>query len=257
MRTAIHYIAMDEEVFCSYEALVPFAVLTGLVAVPLGLIYLIYPQSILQLYLRYHPYLVGGFTAKTVTVKDHMISYLERPSNSGHDDVTVVMFHGFTSSKNSNVNMTRHFPPNWRVILPDLPAHGDSSYIPNSDYSVHALVEILHEFFMVLELKNVHLAGQSMGSFIAAQFGRQYPHLVQSLSLLCPPVEVSKKSYFWQMYFETGRNMFLPETTEDLDEMFKFAFYKPMRLTVQIKYGILSIMKPKYQGFAEGEHIVE
>ena len=74
-----------------------------------------------------------------------MISYLERPSNSGHDDVTVVMFHGFTSSKNSNVNMTRHFPPNWRVILPDLPAHGDSSYIPNSDYSVHALVEILHE----------------------------------------------------------------------------------------------------------------
>ena len=68
---------------------------------------------------------------------------------------------------------------------------------------------------------------------------------------------MSKKSYFWQMYFETGRNMFLPETTEDLDEMFKFAFYKPMRLTVQIKYGILSIMKPKYQGFAEGEHIVE
>ena len=59
------------------------------------------------------------------------------------------------------------------------------------------------------------------------------------------------------MYFETGRNMFLPETTEDLDEMFKFAFYKPMRLTVQIKYGILSIMKPKYQGFAEGEYIVE
>ena len=51
--------------------------------------------------------------------------------------------------------------------------------------------------------------------------------------------------------------MFLPETTEDLDEMFKFAFYKPMRLTVQIKYGILSIMKPKYQGFAEGEYIVE
>ena len=46
--------------------------------------------------------------------------------------------------------------------------------------------------------------------------------------------------------------MFLPETTEDLDEMFKFAFYKPFRLTTQIKRGILSIMKPKYPGFAEG-----
>ena len=65
-------------------------------------------------------------------------------------------------------------------------------------------------------------------------------------------VEVSKKSYFWQLYFETGQNMFLPETTEDLDEMFKFAFYKPFRLTTQIKRGILSIMKPKYPGFAEG-----
>ena len=47
--------------------------------------------------------------------------------------------------------------------------------------------------------------------------------------------------------------MFLPETTKELDEMFKFAFYKqPFTLTTQLKHGILSIMKPKYPGFAEG-----
>ena len=51
--------------------------------------------------------------------------------------------------------------------------------------------------------------------------------------------------------------MFLPETTKDLDEMFKFAFYKPMRLTTPIKQGILSIMKPKYPGFAEGKNIMQ
>lgn len=94
---------------------------------------------------RYHPYLVGGFTAKSVTVRDHMISYLERPSKTGSNDVTVVMFHGFTSSKNANVTMARYFPANWCVIFPDLPAHGDSSYVPNSDYSVYGLVEIFHE----------------------------------------------------------------------------------------------------------------
>ena len=88
---------------------------------------------------------MGGFTAKSVTVKDHTISYLERPSSTGEDDITVVMFHGFTSSKNSNVNMASYFPANWRVIFPDLPAHGDSSYIPQSDYSVFGLVELLHE----------------------------------------------------------------------------------------------------------------
>lgn len=37
----------------TYDAMIPFAVLTGLVAVPLGLMYLVYPKSILQLYLRY------------------------------------------------------------------------------------------------------------------------------------------------------------------------------------------------------------
>ena len=95
---------------------------------------------------------MGGFTAKSVTVKDHTISYLERPSNTGEDDITVVMFHGFTSSKNSNVNMASYFPANWRVIFPDLPAHGDSSYIPQSDYSVFGLVELLHEVSCVMSL---------------------------------------------------------------------------------------------------------
>ena len=95
---------------------------------------------------RYQPYLVGGFTAKNVTVGDHTISYLERPSSLGHNDVTtLVMFHGFTSSKNSNVDMAKYFPPDWRVVFPDLPAHGDSSYVANSDYSVYGLVEKLHE----------------------------------------------------------------------------------------------------------------
>ena len=82
-----------------------------------------------------------------------MISYLERPSNAKQDDeVTMVMFHGFTSSKNSNVDMAKHFPPNWRVIFPDFPAHGDSSYVPNSDYSVYGLVNLLHEVFIAVIL---------------------------------------------------------------------------------------------------------
>ncbi|XP_065889522.1 monoacylglycerol lipase ABHD6-like [Dysidea avara] len=242
---------MEEILFSSYGAFVPVAVLTGLVAVPLGLMYLIYPKSILQLYMKYYPYLVGGFTAKSVQVGDHTISYLERPSSTGCTSATVVMFHGFTSSKNANVTMAKYFPPNWRVIFPDMPAHGDSSYVPNSDYSVHGIVDMLHEFFMVLNLNKVHLTGQSMGSFVAAQFSRQYPDLVISLSLLCPPVEISEKSPFWRMYFETGKNLFMPETITELDEMFTHAFYRPLRLTSQIKYGILDIMKPKYPGFAE------
>ena len=44
---------MDEAILTSYETLVPFAVVTSLVAVPLGLMYLLYPKSILLLYLRY------------------------------------------------------------------------------------------------------------------------------------------------------------------------------------------------------------
>ena len=44
---------IEEAILYSYNALVPFAILTSLVAVPLGVVYLVYPQSILQLYLRY------------------------------------------------------------------------------------------------------------------------------------------------------------------------------------------------------------
>jgi len=47
----------------------------------------------------------------------------------------------------------------------------------------------------------------------------------------------------------------MPQTITELDEMFSHAFYKPLRLTNQIKYGILDIMKPKYPGYAEGNHV--
>lgn len=43
---------MEEVILSYYGAFVPFAVLTGLVAVPLGLMYLVYPKSLLLLYLR-------------------------------------------------------------------------------------------------------------------------------------------------------------------------------------------------------------
>jgi len=68
-------------------------------------------------------------------------------------------------------------------------------------------------------------------------------------------VEISDKSPFWRTYFETGKNLFLPQTIAELDEMFSHAFYRPLRLTNQIKYGILDIMKPKYPGFAEGNSV--
>jgi len=69
-------------------------------------------------------------------------------------------------------------------------------------------------------------------------------------------VEQSDKSPFWRLYFETGRNLFLPQTINELDDMFSHAFYRPLWLTSHIKYGILDIMKPKYPGFAEGIHAV-
>ena len=37
------------------------------------------------------------------------------------------------------------FPKSWRVVIPDLPAHGDTLHIPGESYTQDNMVELLHQ----------------------------------------------------------------------------------------------------------------
>ena len=59
----------------------------------------------------------------------------QRPSslnNRGDDPTTLLFLHGFTSNKESWVRVTQNLPSTWRILVLDMPGHGESSFDPSS-----------------------------------------------------------------------------------------------------------------------------
>ncbi len=122
-----------------------------------------------------------GFLQHQVTLGDLGISYYE-----GGDPArdTIVLVHGFTADKDNWPRFARHLLDDYHVLIPDLAGHGQSTWNPGWDYSMPAQAERLHRFLQKLQTGPVHIAGNSMGGFIAATFALEYPDRTRSLALL-------------------------------------------------------------------------
>ena len=77
-------------------------------------------------------------------------SYYERPHSPTRHPVTLLFLHGFTSTKESWVLVTRNLPKAWRIVVLDMPGHGESSFDPNLDYSPLGMAEKVHKVRAVL-----------------------------------------------------------------------------------------------------------
>lgn len=73
----------------------------------------------------------------------------------------------------------RHF----RVLLPDLPGHGNSGGSPCSDVARYA--DWLDRFVAALELDDIVLMGHSMGGAVVQAYARMRPLRVRALVLVC------------------------------------------------------------------------
>jgi abhydrolase domain-containing protein 6 len=134
------------------------------------------------------------------------IEYLQSKNNPDNSPETIVMLHGAASDKNSWVRFARQFQSKFPFVIPDFPGHGKSIADINLDYSIHAQTVRLKEFLTALEIKRVHLIGNSMGGAIAIHLAATSPSLVSSLVLIdAAGVEVTP-SWLQQHVEHTGSN---------------------------------------------------
>jgi 2-succinyl-6-hydroxy-2,4-cyclohexadiene-1-carboxylate synthase len=97
---------------------------------------------------------------------------------------TVVLLHGFTGCSESWQSISKGLSDSWRVILPDLLGHGQSSAPDNPAlYRMEAAAESLALLINQSADEPVHLAGYSMGGRLALYFALFYPELVRSVVL--------------------------------------------------------------------------
>lgn len=121
----------------------------------------------------------AGLRLHRATVRGAAMPYLE-----GGSGEPVVLLHGFAADKDNFTRIAGFLTRRCRVLIPDLPGFGEAGRDPQAGYGIVDQVEHLHAFLDQLGLSRVHLGGNSMGGFIAAQFAARHPALVASLWLL-------------------------------------------------------------------------
>jgi pimeloyl-ACP methyl ester carboxylesterase len=121
---------------------------------------------------------------------------------------TLVLLHGFGADKDAWLPYARLLRKQVRVIAPDLPGFGESPMDPGLDYPVDVQCLRLQQFISGLGLGRVHLAGNSLGGFIATWFALTYPDVVASITLIdAAGMEGADKSET-DLIIERGENPF-------------------------------------------------
>lgn len=164
----------------------------------------------------------SGLTLRHAQVDGFDIPYLE-----GGSGPHLLLIHGFAGDKDNFTRIARFLTPHYHVIIPDLPGFGDATRDPGATHFMADQVERLNGLLTQLEIHQVHLGGNSMGGFIAAQFAASHPALVASVWLLDPAgTEASHDTPMLREYLSTGQMPLLGKTDDMFDIMLAATTHK-------------------------------
>lgn len=105
--------------------------------------------------------------------------------DEGKGDETIIFIHGLGSYLPAWKKNIAELSQDYRCIGIDLPGYGKSSKLPHSG-KMTFYAEVVKQFAEALNLKNIYIAGHSMGGQIALVTTITYPGLVKGLLLASP-----------------------------------------------------------------------
>lgn len=165
---------------------------------------------------------IARLTLNKITLSEGDIVYLE-----GGKGQTLLLVHGFGGNKDNWTRLARHLTSNYHVIAVDLPGFGDSFKNMHLDYDLSAQVARLNEFVNRLELNSFHLAGNSMGGYIAGNYAATFPDSMLSLWLLNPlGVAEAPPSEMFTMIRENKRPVVLVKTKSEYQQLLTYVFHQ-------------------------------
>lgn len=165
---------------------------------------------------------LAGLTRKTVQVDDHEVAYFE-----GGQGQPLLLVHGFGASKDMWPRYAKELMEHYRVVVPDLPGFGDSSYIKGARYGCREQAARLNGLLDALDLGPVHIGGNSMGGSIAGTFAALYPEMTRSLLLMNNGAMAMPSPSDYQKDLDAGRNPLIVRSLSDVPVLFAYAFGKP------------------------------
>jgi pimeloyl-ACP methyl ester carboxylesterase len=158
---------------------------------------------------------------KVIEVNGYQWVYLE--SQEAENKPVVILLHGFAAEKDNWTRMAR-FLEDFHVIAPDLPGHGETTYVKDDFYGFDQQSLRLADFVRALGLKQFHLVGNSMGGAVAALYAYRHPSQVMTLSLIdAVGFFGDEPSDLEQLLAQNKPNPLIVRSEEDMSRLMSFA----------------------------------
>lgn len=145
-------------------------------------------------------------------------SYTIAYTDEGKGEKTILFIHGLGSYLQAWIKNVDELKNNYRCISIDLPGYGKSSKEPHSGQMTF-YAGIVKEVIGELQLKNVYLAGHSMGGQISMTTVLEYPQLVKGLILVDPagfePFNKGQRQWFRNVMTFDGVRLTTPEAIQN------------------------------------------
>lgn len=176
---------------------------------------------------------------KNILVNGHKVHYVE----GGQGKETIVLVHGFRSSKAYWIPYLPEFLSQYHVIALDLPGHGSSDRGgPNQHYDLRSLGNFLDDFIQAMNLKNIRLVGASMGGGVVLSYASSHSDNIKSIALINPlAVQPPRMSEVHQA-LGRGENLLLPKDMEGFYTMQEVVYGSRLELNPVIEKLILNAL---------------
>ncbi|WP_141502000.1 alpha/beta fold hydrolase [Paenibacillus luteus] len=121
------------------------------------------------------------------------LGYEECGSSQGS---AIVLLHGFCGSSQYWQKICPMLGDQYRVIIPDLRGHGESS-APEGTYTMDIMADDIAALLEALEIEKVVMFGHSLGGYVTAAFADKYPDKLAGFALIhstaLPDTETAKE----------------------------------------------------------------
>jgi len=215
-----------------------------------------YPKYIMYAYNAFTR-IKHGIVKKKIKGSKNTFSYLEYGATTAP---TLLLVHGFSSSKESFFGVFKHISRKFHVLAVDLPGHGETP-LKDTDIGILHFVECVNEFIKIMDLeeKKFHLVGGSMGGHIAGVYATLYPEKLLSLCMVCPHgINHEHHEKMAAQAVQEQKSMLLPQTKEELRAMFTWLTHKQVNFPDIILSGILQIRLEKNDYYKKlGEVLIQ
>jgi pimeloyl-ACP methyl ester carboxylesterase len=180
----------------------------------------------------------AALRTESIVIDGQEISYLER---EGPGD-TVILLHGFASEKDVWLRFVEYLPMGARILIPDLPGHGNSAPLDSMPYTPDVVIDLLSSLAKALDADRFHIVGNSVGGMYALVYAHTYPDQVLSLTLIDSGGIYPPNPSELQRSLASGANPLIVDEPQDFNKLMEFVFYRqpvmpwPAKPTLRRKY---------------------